>query len=238
VDPDYPAQRVHAIIEDSCAPLLLAHRTLVGKLSATRDALYFDDAETQAMWAASTPPTCAPAMLAAARPEDPAYLIYTSGSTGRPKGVVVPHDGASSLVREARELFALHDDACVLQVASLSFDASVLELFLPLAHGGRVCLVSRGVLLSPPEVSHVIREQAVTHLVATPAFLDILPAEFDSIRALSIGGEACDPAMVNRWAARAHAERLRAHRDLDLQHVPAVRAALHLVTADRAPRRR
>ncbi|MCD0244334.1 AMP-binding protein, partial [Xanthomonas melonis] len=78
---------------------------------------------------------------------DLAYVIHTSGSTGRPKGVLVEHHSMVNLVAEHVRRCGLGRDDRVLQFASMSFDASVEEIFAPLAAGAT--LVLRPSLLPP-----------------------------------------------------------------------------------------
>jgi non-ribosomal peptide synthetase component F len=84
-----------------------------------------------------------PAIPAGLPRVDPAQLfavIYTSGSTGRPKGVAVEHRSVAAFLAGAASLFPPEQREGVLAAASICFDLSVLELFLPLAHGGTAVL--------------------------------------------------------------------------------------------------
>ena len=67
-------------------------------------------------------------------------MIYTSGSTGRPKGVVVEHRHLVNLLHGMISHWDIGPSDAVLQFASLSFDASVQDMFMPLLAGGRVVL--------------------------------------------------------------------------------------------------
>ncbi|WP_327367119.1 non-ribosomal peptide synthetase [Streptomyces sp. NBC_01217] len=119
LDPSHPAQRIAFMLQDAQPVCVLTDRDL-----ATADDL------------------CEPEVPSAeAAIAHPAYVLYTSGSTGQPKGVVVPHSAAVNLVRWTVSEFGEDQLSRVLCAASFSFDASVFELFAPLACGGRVEIV-------------------------------------------------------------------------------------------------
>src|SRR5581483_5140822 len=109
IDPAYPAERIDFMVADS-APLLtitdLDITTLTGPDHNPADA----DRTTPL------------------HHNHPAYVIYTSGSTGQPKGVLVPHTGIANFARAEIEHVRVSPGDRVLQFASPSFDASILEL--------------------------------------------------------------------------------------------------------------
>src|SRR5699024_5116221 len=67
-------------------------------------------------------------------------IIYTSGSTGKPKGVCVPHRGVVRLTKGETYVPITPSDV-FLHVASISFDATTLEVWSSLLNGARLVLL-------------------------------------------------------------------------------------------------
>ncbi|MCP4217208.1 MAG: AMP-binding protein, partial [bacterium] len=59
-----------------------------------------------------------------------AYIIYTSGTTGKPKGVPVTHDSVINLAYTQKKRYGIRESDRVLQFSSLSFDASVEQVYI------------------------------------------------------------------------------------------------------------
>lgn len=135
LDPDYPAERLRFMVEDSAATVVLTHSAVLGSLPQSQaDLLRLDD---QGLW--SRRPETRPHRRAA--PADLAYAIYTSGSTGRPKGVMLPHGALANLIAWQVRQPALADACPTLQFTSLSFDVSFQEIFATWCSGGALVLV-------------------------------------------------------------------------------------------------
>ncbi|CAL9324727.1 Linear gramicidin synthase subunit B (plasmid) [Streptomyces sp. SudanB66_2053] len=139
-------------------------------------------------------------------PSDTAYVIYTSGSTGEPKGVVIQHESCDAMLTEAAQVFAGCDLSGVSALTSISFDLSVLDLFLPLSHGGAVVLAQSALHL--PDSPHLDR---VTHLTAVPsAMASLLDAGAlpPRVRSVFVGGEVLRRSLVDRIYQESTAERV------------------------------
>src|SRR5205823_4859504 len=77
-------------------------------------------------------------------PAHPAYVIYTSGSTGTPKGVMVTHAGIWALASSQIAAFGLAAGSRVGQLASVRFDAAVMDLVMAWLSGATLVVVPSG----------------------------------------------------------------------------------------------
>ncbi|WP_211770319.1 non-ribosomal peptide synthetase [Kutzneria sp. CA-103260] len=187
VDPDQPAERVAAVIEDSGAALVLT--TKAQALSGERVLFIEDIVDSDA---AITPPA----------PANPAYVLYTSGSTGKPKGVVIPHSGLINLFHSHRE--ALYRPAVAaaggrqLRVGhawAFAFDAS-WQPQLWMLDGHEVHVVDDDTRRDPNRLAAVVIERGIDFIELTPSHFAQLAAAGVikdgkcSLGVVGVGGEA------------------------------------------------
>jgi len=196
LDPAYPQERLAYMIENSHVSSILSQQT-------TRDALPPTKAEIICIEAAWDEISGYPDgnLDVSVTPQNLAYVIYTSGSTGMSKGVMIEHLGLCNLARAQIQAFEVKSDSRVLQFASLSFDASVSEVFMALLSGAALYLEPPASLLPGPPLSDALYRNAITTVTLPPALLTAIPfEEFPNLRTIIAAGEACPADVVEKWS--------------------------------------
>jgi thioesterase domain-containing protein len=92
----------------------------------------------------------------------------------------------------------------LLAITTVSFDISVLELFLPLAAGGHVTVATRDQVTNPQALKQLLAEQSITIMQATPATWQMLfDAGWAGRAGLKVlcGGEAFPKHLAERFLA-------------------------------------
>ena len=126
------------------------------------------------------------------QPQETCYVIYTSGSTGRPKGVPITHRNLVPLLLWFLEYFELGERTRVFQNLSYSFDFGVFELLLTLLPGGTLCFFNKH---QPGDLTgyvNFINEKKINTIHTTPAFFNgILSAggKMPGLELVHLGGE-------------------------------------------------
>jgi amino acid adenylation domain-containing protein len=198
LDPEYPAERLAFMLQDSRVSILLTSRPAALNLSSPGLAMIcldeVDD-ELRRQPTSNPPPVLSTQQLA--------YVTYTSGSSGTPKGVSIPHRAVVRLVKEtcyadlsARETF--------LQLAPLAFDASSFEIWGSLLNGGRLVIFPPGAY-SLSELGDALRHYQITTLWLTAglfhAMVDERLADLGGLRQMLTGGDVVSPAHSDRFIA-------------------------------------
>jgi amino acid adenylation domain-containing protein len=204
LDPDYPTDRLTAMLEDSRAGVLLTQEDLHGRWPAIGAAVVRLDADRETF-------DRHPASDLEDGPtfEHAAYVIYTSGSTGEPRGVVVRHGGLVNHNLAMASLFDLSPADRVLQFSSLSFDIAIEELFPSWIRGAAVVFRDGQALLGPSEFSHWIAANRITVLdlptVYWHAWVEGLTGLGErlpeSLRLVVVGGEKASVRRFADWCA-------------------------------------
>ena len=206
MDPDYPPTRLHHLLTDSHATVLLTTTDILTQhpdLPTPTHTHTLDTLDTPHPH--HTPNTDTDTDTGAAPNLDPdtlAYVIYTSGSTGTPKGVTITHRQAARLFDTTHHLYqpGPHDTWTLFH--SLAFDFSVWELWGALTHGARLVLVDHDTRHNPTNLAHLIDQHTITILNQTPsAFLPLTHTltHTHHLRHIIFGGENLPTHHLTTW---------------------------------------
>ena len=163
-DPEYPADRVKLILEDSEARYII---TTADRMDSVPAGKAIDVEELLASSASCDN------IAAKITPDDLAYLIYTSGSTGRPKGVMLRHEGICNyLYGHPANVFAngvLTDADRVLSVTTISFDAALQDIGMAYFNGKTLIVATEEQANNPLDLARLIKEQRINMVSGTPS---------------------------------------------------------------------
>ena len=193
LDPAHPAERLAFMLEDARAPVVLTRECLLDRLVGGGARTLCLDRERSGIERESRDRLPVAHDLASL-----AYVIYTSGSTGRPKGVELTQGGLANLVAWHRRAYALVPEDRTTLVASLSFDASVWEIWPTLAAGASLHLPDDATRAAPHALVSWLVEQGITlSFLPTPLAEAVLqepwPEAGTALRALLTGGDRLHP---------------------------------------------
>ncbi|GCE13518.1 non-ribosomal peptide synthetase [Tengunoibacter tsumagoiensis] len=203
LDPLYPQERLAFLIQESQLSLLLTQPQVLPWLSEYNvNVIRLDPHEERfATECIDNPPT-------RTGPDNAVYVIFTSGSTGLPKGIVVRHGALVNHALAMVQAIELAPAERFLQFASISFDASAVQLFPTLISGATLVLHRAPNELSNYELWRLCQEQQVSVLDVPTAFWhqwieDITTSNLSlpsSLRVFMTGGEMAAIDKVQTWA--------------------------------------
>lgn len=199
VDPDIPLNRLHNIIQDSKAQRLICD---VGKHS------HFSQVSCTLLDVTQVKTTSIPSKREQSylpKQSGTAYIIYTSGSTGKPKGVAISRLSLHNFLTSMSTFFLQEPDDLVLATTTISFDISVLELYLPIWQQKTVFIANQAQHKDPISIVDILKNYPITLLQATPSFWNtLLNLEWDSKTTLTAlcGGESLTPTLAQRLSTK------------------------------------
>lgn len=189
IDPEYPQQRIDFLQNDCNCKLTLDHQTLDHFLASKEK------------YAATAPSTVS------LKPNDLAYIIYTSGSTGKPKGVMIEHRNLLHYLHKVSDYIDTNsaNSGCFAHL-SLSFDASITEIFLSLLFGKKIIIAS-GTGLEIFDDVNLFKYAPYDFIKLTPSHISILISVINKearpklSNKYIIGGEALYNYHINQFRA-------------------------------------
>ena len=133
----------------------------------------------------------------------PALLYTTSGSTGTPRIVECAARGIDAFTAWVNREFGLNTDRVVLSYAPLNFDISLLDVWAPLAAGGKVALVAHDQALDGNHLIGMVERARCAVIQAVPLFFELFAEaardrSFPSVEQLIFTGDVMPADVLKR----------------------------------------
>lgn len=201
IDPDVPPARLHRLLQNAEANLVLTQPRLANGLEWP-EGLTILSVEPAAPGLADPPP-----LAARQGPDAAAYTIFTSGSTGAPKGVTIQHRAVINTILDINRRFGIGASDRVLALSALNFDLSVYDIFGLLAAGGVIVVPPPGAERDPEDWAARIETHRVTVWNTVPQLMQMLVEHrnaertIEGMRVVMLSGDWIPPALPARIAA-------------------------------------
>ncbi|MGX2997535.1 amino acid adenylation domain-containing protein [Streptomyces sp. JNUCC 64] len=197
LDPEYPADRLRYMVENSGATVVLATAETLDRVPSGTDA--------RVVLLEEVPDDDSTALPGVTGPDQLAYVICTSGSTGRPKGVAVGHRGVVNLVGAMGPALGAGPGVVTLQFASFSFDAAILDVAVVLGSGGTLAIATGEERAEAGALAGMLAANEVSTASIVPSLLGALdPEQTTGMNTWVLGAERLSADLAARWASRTN----------------------------------
>jgi len=188
LDPEFPTQRLQLMVDDAQPRCLVTVESLQSSLPRSNAQQLRLDSKLGKI-RSHDKSNLSIAIATSQR----AYILYTSGSSGRPKGVEIPHRALTNFLKSMQRQPGISSADRLAAITTLSFDISILEIYLPLISGAEVVVVPNDIAKDGSALAKLLNQRQITFLQATPATWQmLLDSGWKGSRNLRglVGGEA------------------------------------------------
>jgi len=193
VDPALPAERIKYMLETASDVTVLTTSELRSSLpEQSKDIIVLEDLKQSSATDAQLPPLSL---------ESAAYLLFTSGSTGRPKGCLVSHRALAAALLSWDSIIPLSTSSRMLQLASIGFDVSLIEVCMPLSRGASFASAPKEVLLEDLEDTFFKLNITCADLPAALAS-SMRQSKLPKLEWIMTGGDMMSEETLKEWAPK------------------------------------
>ncbi len=197
LDPGQPKSRLHKIIQQTKAELILTSATKL-ELASTllSKAIVVGNSLLEKLSCAQQK-----SLEIKVDPSDTLFVVFTSGSTGVPKGILITHSNFSSAVRYHETTLNFSANSRVFDFASYSFDIAMHNALTTFTVGGCLCIPHDDERMH--NIEGAMERLKVNLADLTPSVARLInPAAVPTLKTLLLAGEAVDTGNVLRWSSK------------------------------------
>ncbi|KAI4613996.1 NRPS [Alternaria sp. BMP 0032] len=193
LDFEAPILRLREIVSDIGADLVLCAPQYEGLCQSIPSSTLVVDRQ------ATETPHDSLQRLPSVHSDSPAYAFYTSGSTGKPKGALVNHNHWVTSSTAFVAGWKISNTSRVLQFASYTFDACLIEILSTLMQGGTICVPDQATRTN--DLVGVMNQFNVNWAALTPSVVRMMsPSQVPMLETLFLVGEAMSQQDLITWA--------------------------------------
>ncbi|MEO3756631.1 amino acid adenylation domain-containing protein, partial [Streptomyces sp. B6B3] len=174
IDTSHPPSRIKHLLTDSNPTLLITTSDFQPPTHPATQVLLDDPETAKEVAGRPSTPVDDTERGGSLTPASGFYLMYTSGSTGTPKGVLTPHSAVTALAADTT--WAPFAGGRTLFHAPHTFDASTLEIWIPLLNGGTT-VVAPPQAIDTTTLPELIRTQGLDAVHLTAGLFRVIAEE-------------------------------------------------------------
>ncbi|KAF6624974.1 amino acid adenylation domain-containing protein, partial [Paenibacillus sp. EKM208P] len=195
IDPEYPEDRINYIINDSGIKTLLISNEDSTSLNFIDQLISLSDNNISLQEKSN--------IDCIVDATDLAYIIYTSGTTGNPKGVMLEHRNICNLKLFFGSNTLINESDRILQFASMSFDASIWEIFSAFFFGASIHIPTKEIILDQALMTEFMQINKITMATFPPAYANYLePKHLPHLKKLITAGSSPTKDLMKKWMNR------------------------------------
>ena len=193
IDPEYPAERISYMLENSETKLVLINNNTEKYVPENCSKINVKNIKNENK-----------ENLNLKIEENPlVYLIYTSGSTGKPKGVQITNRNLNNFIKGMKKEIDFNPNKTMVSVTTICFDIFGLEMWCSLTSGLTLVVANELEQNMPALLNRLCLENKVNMIQTTPSrysviFEDEKNLQFlENVTEILVGGEAVNEKVVS-----------------------------------------
>ena len=196
IDPEYPADRISYMIENSNASILLTDKKIFGVINS---AINVDISLNSDIYLNNGDISFLKNDISS---KDLLYVIYTSGSTGTPKGIMISNENVVNYLYSLKQVIPINKYKNFVSVTTMCFDIFVTEIWGSLTNGLTLVLANEKEQNIGFDLNKLCNKNNVDIIQTTPSRFKLLINSTDDLslfKKLSIvmvGGEPLPAELI------------------------------------------